>query len=545
MEKSQKTAKRKGLRRYGTRMLVLVLIILITTFILVALPKPVLKLADIVGITLVDSLGNTSFISDRNVFSLFVDAVNSARPVDRSLMGQDLKTYGMDITFRDGTRRYNLYVDRDLDKKGLYVETESDIRKVDVAYIERILSDSIFDTLYKNNRPPRVALKLDGTDATILPADYEWHVKKVDSRYHPIKTDYLTGNSYYSFEVGQGSVVGYDFEIPPDSFYLFVYRDGELVLSTSRPENIAGLLDEDGLYNCIMQLEWDQGDGRDFYGKATYEFTLDADYPVRFEISAEEIDPGELLVIRASNIQPDEDLTIETEIDFKPNTFQEGNARIVLLPISYYHQENRSYAVKVSSGDAKQEFNVRVRPKEFAVQHMTIDPAVAASTRNEKSAAEIREKIYPLKPVSDPVRYWEGEFIQPVEGGRISPKDFGKRRYVNGSPTSYRHNGLDIGQDEGTPIVATNNGRVLFADYLIETGNTIIIEHGYGLKSWHYHMKDLYVKAGDMVKKGDVIGTVGSTGFSTGPHLHFSFTVNDVWINPMTILDQGVPLIDE
>ena len=113
---------------------------------------------------------------------------------------------------------------------------------------------------------------------------------------------------------------------------------------------------------------------------------------------------------------------------------------------------------------------------------------------------------------------------------------------MNNSPTSYRHNGLDIGHDEGAPIVATNNGRVLIADFLIETGNTIIIEHGYGLKSWHYHLSELYVKTGDMVKKGDVIGTVGSTGFSTGPHLHFSFTINDVWINPITILEHGVPL---
>ncbi|HPU21371.1 MAG TPA: M23 family metallopeptidase [Thermoclostridium caenicola] len=545
MDKSQKTAKKLGLRRYGTRAIILVLMVLIAAFILIAVPKPVLKLADIAGITLMDPLGNTSIVSDRNAFSLYVDAVNSARPIDRKQMGQNLKTYGMDIALRDGTRRYTLYVDRDLEKKGLYVETESGIRRVDTEYMEKILSDAIFDTLYENNRPPRVALKLDGTDTAILPADYEWHVKKVDSRFHPIKTDYLKGNSYYSFEIGKDSVLEYDFEMPPDAFYLFVYRDNDLILSTSRPENIAALLNEDGLYNCIMQLEWNQAENRDFYGKATYEFVLAADYPVRFEISAEEIDPGELVVIRASNIQPNEALDIETEIDFKPNTFQEGNTRIVLLPVSYYHQENRSYAVKVSSEDTSQEFSVRVRPKEFAVQHMRIDPAVAASTRNEKSAVEIREKLYPLKPVSDPVRYWEGEFILPVEGGRISPQDFGKRRYVNGSPTSYRHNGLDIGHDEGTPIVATNNGRVLIADYLIETGNTIIIEHGYGLKSWHYHMKDLYVKTGDVVKKGDVIGTVGSTGFSTGPHLHFSFTINDVWINPMTILEQGVPLVGE
>jgi len=545
MKRSQKTAKRRGIQRYGTRAVILTLLVLIAAFIIIAVPKPVLKLAGIVEITLTDPLGNTSIISDKNSFSLYVDAINSARPINRELAGQNLKSYGLDFTLKNGHKQYRLYVDRALERKSLFVETESGLCKIGVEYFERILSEPIFDTLYEHNRPPRVSLTLDGLSNTILPSDYEWQMRKADGEFYPARTDYLKGTDYYSFNINQESVLGYDFEVQPDIFYLFIYRDNNLVMvqSLNQPDNIASLLDEDGLYNCIMQLEWNQNDDRDFYGKATYEFTLVADYPVRVDISAEEIDPGELLVIKASNIQPHEDLSIETEIDFKPNAFQEGNTRTVLLPVSYFHKENRSYAVKVSSGEVVKEFSVFVRPKEFIIQNLRIDPQVAASTRNEKSSAEIREKLYPLKPVSDPVRYWEGEFIQPVEGGRVSPEDFGKRRYVNNSPTSYRHNGLDIGHDEGAPIVATNNGRVLIADYLIETGNTIIIEHGYGLKSWHYHLSELYVKTGDMVKKGDVIGTVGSTGFSTGPHLHFSFTINDVWINPITILEHGVPLI--
>lgn len=543
MNRLQKPVKRRGRHHYGTKALVLTLVVLIAAFIIIAVPKPVLKLSDIVGITLTDSLGNTSVVSDKSAFSLYVDAVNSARPINREQMGQDLKTYGLNFALQDAHKVYNLYVDRDLDKKGLYIEMESGFHKVNAEYLEVILNDAIFDTLYENNRPPRVSLALDGSSNTILPTNYEWHVKKADGKFHPAITDYLKGTSTYSLDIRQDSALGYDFEVQPDNFYLFIYRDNNLIQSLRQPENIAGLLDEDGLYNCIMQLEWNQGDDRDFYGKATYEFTLAADYPVRFEISSEEIDPGELLVIKASNIQPHEALSVETEFDFKPSAFQEGNTRTVLLPVSYYHEEDRPYAVKVSSGDSMQEYSVRVRPKEFIIQYLKIDPQVAAATRNEQSSIEIREKLYPLKPVSDPIRYWEGEFIQPVEGGRVSPKDFGKRRYVNNAPTSYRHNGLDIGQDEGTPVVATNNGRVLIADYLIETGNTIVIEHGFGLKSWHYHMSELYVKTGDMVKKGDVIGAVGNTGFSTSPHLHFSFTVNDVWINPITILEQGVPLM--
>lgn len=542
MERSRRTAKRRGLLRYSTRALIFILIVLVAAFIFIAVPKPVLKLADITGITLTDPLGNTSTVSESS-FSLYVDALNAAKPINRELVGQDLKTFGLNFTLKDGTRQYKLYVDRDFEKKNLYIETGAELLKVDSGYFEMILGNPVFDVLYEHNRPPRVALTLDGASNTVLPSNYDWQVKKADGRFHPARTDYLKGTDSYSFSINQDSVFGYEFETQPDAFYLFIYKDNYLVSSAQQPENVALLLDEDGLYNCIMQLEWNERDDRDFFGKAAYEFVLNADYPVRIDISAEEIDPGELLVIKAYNIQPHEDLLVETEFDFSPNAFQEGNTRTVLLPVSYFHKENKSYAVKVSSGDVVKEYSVFLRPKEFIIQYLSIDPNVAAATRNEKSAAEMQQKVYPLKPVTDPVRYWEGDFIMPVDGGRVNPKDFGKRRYVNDAPTSYRHNGLDIGHDEGTPIKATNNGRVLLAEYLIETGNTIIIEHGYGLKSWHYHMKDLYVIAGDMVKKGDIIGTVGSTGFSTGPHLHFSFTINDVWINPITIIEQGVPLI--
>lgn len=539
----QNSSKRPNKRRYSTRMLIFVLIVLIAAFILVAIPNSALKIADIDGITLTDALGNSFPITDKDSFSLYVDAVNSAKSVERESAGQNLSNYTIIFKSGDINRQFNLYVDKALDQKALFFEIGTDFREADTGYFDAILNNPIFDTLYEHNRPPVVSVALDGSPSAILPYNYEWQVKKADQQFHPIKTDYLKGNKVYSFKINEKSDLGFDFETPPDSFHIDVYRGDVPAESLDSPENIAALLKQDGTYRCVLQLGWSKNYSRDFYGKATYEFDLEAEYPVGFEISASEIDPGELLVIKASNIRPEDELNIKTDIDFKPNSYQDGDTRVVLLPVSYLHEADKTYDIQVSSGVYAKDFKVYVRPKKFTVQYLTIDPQVAASTRNDESAAQMVDKVYPLKPISDPVQYWEGAFIYPVEGGRVTPADFGKRRYVNNAPTSYRHNGLDIGQDAGTPVKATNNGRVLLAEYLIETGNTIIIEHGYGLKSWYYHMSELEVKTGDMVKKGDVIGLVGSTGFSTAPHLHFSFTVNNVWINPITILEQGVPLL--
>ena len=544
--KNQKGASKLKRRQHSSKVLGAILLVLIAAFILIAIPRPVLNLSDIDNITLVDALGNSTSVVEKTAISQFVEGLNSATPVQKDLVPVDLVLFQLNYKGVDRQWQYDLYVDKNLSNKGLYLDLGSDnSKKINSRYFDRILTDPIFDTLYQNNRPPSVSVVINNIQDIILPVLYEWQVKKVDQLYHPAKTDYLKGNEAYSFILKEDSKMGFDFETPPDSFHLDFYQDGILVGGTDKNDNATDLLNSDGLYQGVLTLEWDKCDNRDFYGKAGYEFEVTVDFPVQFEISASEIDPGELVVIKANNIYPEDDLTIKTDIDFKPNAFQNGSTRVILLPVSYFHKEDKTYDIKVSSGSIEQDFKVRVRPKEFTTQYLTIDTQVAAATRNEKSSAQMQDKVYPLKPISDPVQYWEGAFIQPVEGGRVKPADFGKKRYVNNAPTSYRHNGLDIGQDEGTPVQATNNGRILIAEYLIETGNTIIIEHGYGLKSWYFHMSELKVKTGDIVKKGDVIGLVGSTGFSTAPHLHFSFTVNNIWINPITILEQGVPFTGE
>ena len=88
----------------------------------------------------------------------------------------------------------------------------------------------------------------------------------------------------------------------------------------------------------------------------------------------------------------------------------------------------------------------------------------------------------------------------------------------------------------GTRVGAAGNGRVLFAGYLRLSGYTVLIEHGFGLKTYYYHMDSINTQTGDMVEQGQKIGEVGSTGFSTGPHLHFGMSVNNVYVNPLTAI---------
>lgn len=266
-----------------------------------------------------------------------------------------------------------------------------------------------------------------------------------------------------------------------------------------------------------------------------YQFEIDLCNPVQITMPTTACQ-GETLVIRA-DFANGVKLSAETGLQFTPQFFSDGNSQIALLPIRYTTAPG-VYSITIQADASTLHYDLQVEPREFETQHLTMDAGTASETAlNAQANAEWTQKIEPLKSISDSQRYWENPFLQPVQGEITT--EFGCIRYTNDDPNPTRHSGIDIAANTGTPVLATNNGRVQFADYLKLTGNTIVIEHGFGLKSFHYHMDSLAVKTGDLVEKGQQIGTVGSTGYSTGPHLHFAIAVNQVFVNPWTAFKNG------
>ncbi|EMO26931.1 peptidase, M23 family [Leptospira interrogans serovar Bataviae str. HAI135] len=127
-------------------------------------------------------------------------------------------------------------------------------------------------------------------------------------------------------------------------------------------------------------------------------------------------------------------------------------------------------------------------------------------------------------------------FIYPVtEIHFTSP--FYKRRIYNktkGKP----HGGVDFKGTQGTPIYAINDGTVILSRPMYYEGNFTVIDHGLEVYSLYMHQSELNVKVGDKIKKGDLIGKVGSTGMSTGPHLHLGLRAQGVMVNPLSVIGQ-------
>jgi biotin carboxyl carrier protein len=138
-----------------------------------------------------------------------------------------------------------------------------------------------------------------------------------------------------------------------------------------------------------------------------------------------------------------------------------------------------------------------------------------------------------------PFPQWTEPFMQPAQGTFTSP--FGlPRRYTAGGNISY-HFGTDIASPTGTPIYATNIGRVVIADFYPIKGGLVVIDHGASVYSLYFHQSKILVKVGDTVSRGQQVGEIGTTGLSTGPHLHWEMRVNQVATDPLSWVGQTLP----
>ena len=152
-----------------------------------------------------------------------------------------------------------------------------------------------------------------------------------------------------------------------------------------------------------------------------------------------------------------------------------------------------------------------------------------------KRIKEENNKIGEARAINSDLPFFKDQFIMPVQG--IISGVYGSQRILNGKP-KWPHYGIDIAAKQGTMIKSSGAGVVTMAeDDLYYTGGTIIMDHGHGISTIYSHLETVMVSVGDKINQGDIIGTVGSTGRSTGPHLDFRVNWFQTRLDPMTLIN--------
>lgn len=257
----------------------------------------------------------------------------------------------------------------------------------------------------------------------------------------------------------------------------------------------------------------------------------EADLPENIILSKKVIIQGDILTISIDHVDSASVITMEQALYPNFKWVDTGSRLQVILPTNYSTAPgmHKLHFTNTKTGKTTTR-QVEVVERAFRVQRLTVDTRIESSTRTDDAYAEYRKYFNPSRETSSPVKYYSEPFLLPTRGKVTT--EFGESRYVNGALTTYRHAGIDIAAPRHTEVISTNTGKVVLSMPLILTGNSIVIDHGEGIFSVYLHLETLNVKEGDMVRRGQLVGTVGSTGFSTGPHLHFTMSYYRFDIEP-------------
>ena len=182
---------------------------------------------------------------------------------------------------------------------------------------------------------------------------------------------------------------------------------------------------------------------------------------------------------------------------------------------------------KITKKVLKRKYNIQ---RIDGLEESKVTPPESVYKRIKKENNAIGE----ARAINSNLNFFKNKFIMPVDG--IISGVYGSQRILNGKP-KWPHYGIDIAAKQGTMIKSSGTGVVTMAeDDLYYTGGTIIMDHGHGISTIYSHLENTLVSVGDQINQGDIIGTVGSTGRSTGPHLDFRINWFQTRLDPMSVL---------
>ena len=177
-------------------------------------------------------------------------------------------------------------------------------------------------------------------------------------------------------------------------------------------------------------------------------------------------------------------------------------------------------------------------PREWEYQELTLTGEAAQI--DQQARDEERARLRQLWTQITPEPLWDAAFQTPVADFLQVSANYGARRSYNGGPYLTYHEGVDFSAYGGTPVLAPAAGTVVLAEPLYVRGGAVIIDHGLGIFSGYYHLSAVHATAGQQVRPGDLLGEVGTTGLSTGNHLHWDLLVNGIWVDAAAWQEQNL-----
>lgn len=265
-----------------------------------------------------------------------------------------------------------------------------------------------------------------------------------------------------------------------------------------------------------------------------------SDLPIGFtqlELSQTPARPGQPLAWRGRSEQATSSTAKLDTASF--DAFQQESYHVGLIGTgAFYGSGAPTWSVQVGERPLWQQ------PLRFADEdlwdYQQITLTGSAAQIDQQSIADERARLFAIWSEATSTPQWDGAFQLPITNFLDYSSAYGARRSYNGGPYRSYHEGVDFSAYGGTAVIAPARGTVVIAEELYVRGGAVIIDHGLGVYSGYYHLSSVDVSVGQVVEQGEQVGAVGTTGLSTGNHLHWDFIVADTWVDALAWVNGGL-----
>lgn len=246
------------------------------------------------------------------------------------------------------------------------------------------------------------------------------------------------------------------------------------------------------------------------------------------ELSQTPAAPGTAVGVRGTLVTP---LPVTAELDalpFATTTADDGRFAGVVGTGAFYAGGEPELMVRVGDGPTWAQ-PLAFAEREWEYQQLTLTGEAAEI--DQQARDEERTRLHAIWTQITSAPQWTAPFATPIADFLEVSANYGARRSYNGGPYLTYHEGVDYSAYAGTPVFAPAAGTVVLAEPLYVRGGAVILDHGLGVYTGYYHLSAIHATAGQQVQTGDVLGEVGTTGLSTGNHLHWDMLINGVWVD--------------
>jgi len=506
------------------------------------------------SLTVSDINGNR-FVFDKKtedskeMIRFFVEMNDHAKTVSE-LPSQlrDSKYYEAVYSSYNKDKKYKYYFVPD-GLESYFIDPQGKVYNIKKDDASRFLSTKYAESLY----PAAYTPTLKVSDSSILPpTTIDWKYKTASGSFLPAS---YTGNGNTPVSYPVSGNLNLAFSVEPDYVNIKITEGTNIIYNGLYSELSASVIGEKNkTYTVEIHAKWYENAEKNNYGEAKYQFTANVSAPAVFYLGKQTIEQGEFVVLTGKNVIDKNAITFTStpSINYTPVFYEENDYVVALIPISLALEYNDKYTFKITANGATQELNLSVTERKPA---STLVYKVTADVAKLRTAATIQEFKNALKSTvekNETVRYWDGLFTEAIDTSKATgPKiltGFGRIRRVEDKNTGklieeYTHTGVDyVYLYDTTEVLAANKGKVVYIGEQKVSGRLVVIDHGYGLKSWYMHMGSINVGLGDIVEKGAVIGTAGKTGFTQSINLHHEMTVNGVSVSPYVLQEEGIKM---